>query len=187
MKKIHLVIFIALSGLTITMPVKAADFNYFYGQLTYDDVDVDLGQNSRDENGISITGSFEINPDMFISASYGNWDDVSGYELGVGYHMPINQKTDMVLGVSFGNIEVDYRGGSADSDVLEISAGVRHQLDSKIELDAEVAYVDYDEGDSDFGFEFAGLYAFTNNLSGIASLSFGDDVDVLSLGVRMYF
>ena len=192
MNKKHLVATVGLLGLFAMTPIKAADFSYNYGQFTFDDVDVDLGVVSVDGDGFSLAGSFEISPDMFIEAHYGSWDfdggvDGTGYEIGVGYHMPMNPKTDMVFGLSFGNIDFDGPGGSADSDIFAVSAGVRHQLDSKIELDAEVAYVDYDEGDSDFGFEIGAQYAFTKNVSGIISLGFGDDVDTLSFGARMYF
>ena len=188
----YLIALLSLMSFAVTVPVKAADFSYNYGQVSYDDIDIDLGVFSVGGDGFSFGGSFEINPNMFIEANYGTWDldfgvDATGYAFGVGYHMPLNQKTDMVFGLSFGNVELEGPGGSVDSDSLSISAGVRHQLHNNIELDAEIAYVDPDEGDSDFAFSLGALYAFSKNISAGVELGFADDVDTLSIGARFYF
>ncbi|MGD8484579.1 MAG: hypothetical protein PVJ63_06355 [Thioalkalispiraceae bacterium] len=193
MKKTSLMLMTVTTLLGFTVTSHAADFNYNYGQLTYDDIDIDFpGITSIDGDGFSVAGSFAVAPNVFVAAKFGSWDldygiDATGYELGGGYHMPLDQKTDMIFGFSFGNIDLDSGAGSADTDVIEFSAGLRHQLNPQIELAGKIAYVDYDEGDSDIGFDVGAAYAFTQTVSGVVNFGFGDDVDTLSFGARMYF
>lgn len=177
--------------ITISVSVKAAEFNYNYADLTYNDIDYAIGSGSVsiDGDGFGILGSFEVTPDLFISAAYNMYDmdagldlDLDVWEIGLGYHRAINTKTDLVAGLAIGNIEISF----LDIDTWSANAGVRHQLNDKVELGGKITYIDYDGNASDTRFAANVLYKFKKDLSGIFALEFGD-VDVMSLGARFEF
>jgi len=189
MKKITAILTTAFLFITLNHTLQAADFSYNYAQVSYDDVDLDIGQGLPviGGNGFSVSGAFEITPDFFISADYRTYDldygiDLNVWDIGVGYYQSINAKTDLVAGFAIGNLDLE----TVDLDTWTINAGVRHQLNDKLELGAQVNYVDYDGNASDTRIGANVLYAFKKDLSGIFALEFGD-VDVMSLGVRFDF
>ncbi len=183
-KKIGLITLIA----SLSWGAQAANFDYNYGQIGYE-----LG----DYQGLTLTGSYEINKDIFVVASYiatSNDDlvfdlDYDEIRIGAGYRMPINGKTDAVFTVSFDSGEVDKvvfgTPVSVDDTGLYLTAGVRHNLNSKVELAGSIYHITTFDGDT--GIRGEVRYNINDKMSaGLAYLS-GDYLDGLSLNFRMNF
>lgn len=194
MKMIAKSVFTGLFLLGISINSYAADFNYNFGQLSYDDVDMDLsGVTGSDADGFSFAGSIEVTPDIFVSASYSMWDltsaiDSDTWKIGGGYHWSIQPETDLVLEAMIGNNELSSSVSSVDNDIWSISVGVRHSLSKKLELGGKISLVDYEnKSGTDTEIGINALYNFNKTIAGQVSLNFGDDVDVISVGARFYF
>ena len=195
MKKIIALFISGILLITISVSAKAADFSYNFAQVNYDDITFSIGDATVDidGDGFSVSGAFEITPDLFITADYKSYGLIAGldldvWDIGIGYHRSINAKTDLVAGLEMGNVAVSTPDPvfDLDLDIWSANAGVRHQLNDKVELGGKVTYVDYDGNDSDTRFSANVLYKFKKDLSGIFALEFGDS-DVMSLGARFEF
>ena len=173
---------------SLSWATHAANFNYNYGQLSYE---------TGDFEGFILTGSFEINKDMFIIARYvdttnddfGFDIDYSEISIGAGYHMPINKKTDAVFTVSLDDGEAEaviFGFPVADSDTgVLLTAGVRHNLNAKVELAGGAYYISTFDGD--FGIQGEVRYNINKNMSAGLSYLSGDYLDGLGLNFRMGF
>jgi hypothetical protein len=60
---------------------QSPQFNYTYVELSYDELDFDLGPVDVDGDGLTLSGSFEINDDWHVYASYGSHDLEFGIDL----------------------------------------------------------------------------------------------------------
>ena len=170
---------------SLSLATHAADFNYSYGQLGYE---------TGDFEGLVLTGSYEINKDMFIIARYAaltnddsvvdlDFDDIS---IGAGYHMPINKDMDAVFTVSLDDIEVDNAGGGTASDTgILLTAGVRFNLNEKIELAGGAFYNSTIDGD--FGIQGEVRYNINKTMSAGLNFTSSDFVDGLGVNFRMGF
>ena len=192
MRAITQVLIISTLLMTYTMSSQASEFNYNYGQVSYDDVEFDSGFLNADADGFSIAGSSEITPDIFFTASYSIWEvgsviDVDTWMIGAGYHMPLNAKSDLVLEASIGNLEAS-AVTSVDFDIWTVSAGVRYSIDSKLEIAGKVGIRDSENNpDTDTFFQANAVYEFQKNIAGVVSYETGDNIDVLSVAARFYF
>ena len=163
----------------------AANFNYNYGQISYE---------TGDFEGFALTGSFEINKDIFILARYvaaTNDDtpvdfDYSEISIGAGYHMPVNKDLDAVFTVSLDDIEVDLPAGVTDSDTgLLVTAGVRFNLNESVELAGGAFYNSTIDGD--FGIQGEARYNINKSMSAGLSFISSDFLDGLGVNFRMGF
>mgnify|MGYP001397640038 CR=1 FL=1 len=170
---------------SVTLTAQAGNFNYSYGELGYETGDFD---------GLTLTGSFEINKDMFILARYvGVSEEVFGIDfdytevsVGAGYHMPIDQKTDAVLTASFVNGEVDTVGGiTVDDNGVLLTAGVRHNLNPQVELAGNLYYISIFDGD--FGIRGEARYNINPTMSAGLSFTSGDYLDGVGINFRLGF
>lgn len=180
---------LALSTTLLSANTYAADFNYNAIQVSYDDISLDFpGVPSLDGDGFSFAGALEITPDVYIKGNIGMWDvdfgiDIDQLEIGAGYHMPLNQKTDGVFEFSMGNLEI----GSLDVDTWTLSAGARHQLDNKLELGGTIGLTDYDGDETEIFLSFNALYSLQKDVAGIFEFTTEDNITSLSFGARFYF
>ena len=174
----------------------AADFNYNYGQVSYDDAEFDFGPGAgilnTDADGFSLAGSFEVTPELFVTASISMWEaantvDADTWLVGAGYHMPLNAKTDLLVEANIGNLEMS-AVTSLDYDIWAVSAGVRHSLDDKLEIGGKFGWKDYErKPDTDTFFQVNAVYEFQKNIAGLISYETADTIDVLSVAARFYF
>ena len=190
-KKIGLIALLA----SLSWGAQAGNFNYNYGQLGFE---------TGNFGGLTATGSFEINKDMYVIARYaaltndatGIDVDYSDISVGAGYHMPIDAKTDAVFTVSFDSAEIDvapvvilgvtvFPGGTVDDTGVLATAGVRHNLNAQIELAANVYHMTTFDGET--GFQGEARYNFNKDMSAGLSYISGDFVDGLGLNFRMGF
>lgn len=169
---------------SLSWGTQAADFDYNYGQISYQ---------TDDYTGLALTGSFEINKDIFILARYiAMTNDEQGFDIdydeisvGVGYHMPIDTKTDAVFTVSFSSGEFDATPQSNDDTGLLLTAGVRHNLNTQIELAGGIYHISTFNGDT--GLQAEARYNINKKMSAGLTFSTGDYLDGFGINFRMGF
>lgn len=172
---------------SLSLAAHAGNFDYNYGQVGYE---------TGDFEGLILTGSFEINKDMFVIARYaalsnddaGSDIDYTDISVGAGYHMPIDNKTDAVFTVSFDSGEVDVPAipaASSDDTGILLTAGVRHNLNAKVELAGNIYHITTFDGDT--GVQGEVRYNINNKMSAGLSFASGDYLDGLGLNFRMGF
>ena len=192
MRRILTVALVVLGLGTMASPAAAQGFSYNYVQASFDLPDF----GSADGDGFGFAGSFEVTQNVFVQAAYRLWDldaglDVDGWEIGGGYRRGLGSKTDVYGTFSIGNYDFSTRIAgfelSAGTDFWALRGGVRHRLQNNMEVGGTLGLVDYDPGDIELEIGINGHYYFNSDLAGYAALSFGDSLDLISLGVRYYF
>ena len=180
-KKMGLVALLA----SLSWGAQASDFDYNYGQLGY---------TTGDLEGLTLTGSFEINKDIFVLARYVSATDDTGtvdvdydeLSIGAGYHMPIDKKTDAVFTVSFSSGEFDAGVFGSDDDTgFLLTAGVRHNLNPQFELAGNVYHISTFNGET--GLQVEGRYNINKKMSAGLTFTTGDYLDGLGMNFRMGF
>lgn len=176
---------IGLFTLLVTMSwgTHAAGFDYTYGQIDYQ---------TGDYEGFALTGSYEVNKDIFILARYINMSndetaadiDYSEFSIGAGYHMPIDNKTDAVFTASFSSGEFDTTPKSDDTGFL-LTAGVRHNFSPQFEFAGNIFHINTFNGDT--GIQAEARYKIDNKMSAGLKISLGDYLDGISANFRMGF
>lgn len=204
----------ALSALVLPGVALADNPAWTYGQVGY--VRADSGDDSTDafrvKGSLAFLEQFHVQAEWFdgeygdSEASFDGEDNVDfdGYRLVVGAHPSLAPNTDGVLQLQYFDIEADGDGsgyyGNTDVEIdgFGVGAGLRHMLTDKVELGAVAwwneAEWDADGDDEDFSdisIEFAGRYAFTENLSaGVAVVTndpLTDHGDSMTIDLRWQF
>jgi len=166
---------------------KNSIFSYTYVQLNLVLGDADGFSDGPD--GIDLSGSYGFDNNLFVfgglqhlSGEVGPTDvDIDTLKIGLGYHQPIVQNTDLVLGVALMHADAD-PGSSQDG--YELRAGVRNQTTEQVELDGALGFTDFDDSDSNVFLEVGAVYRATPQLGLLATIYFSDDIDTFSIGAR---
>lgn len=182
----------AMMSLALVGGAAAAELDYNYAELRYIDTELDAGLSDVDGDGFEIGGSLELTPSVHLFGNFQTLDfgagiDLSAFEVGGGYAMPLNTGTDLVARLSYIDGEVDLPGGDADDSGFGFSAGARRMFTSRVEGRAFVNYVDLDESGDEVSFEIAGDYFLNEQIALGASLELGDDTTSWTVGARWYF
>jgi hypothetical protein len=182
----------AFAGLLAIGAASAAELDYNYFELRYVDTELDVGAFDVDGDGFEIGGSLELTPAVHIFANFQTLDfgsgiDVSAFEIGGGYAMPLRPGADLVARLSYIDGEIDTPFGDEDDNGFGFSAGLRNMFSPQFEGRAFVNYVDLDESGDEISFEIAGDYFLNEQVALGASLELGDDVTTWTLGARWYF
>jgi len=169
---------------------QSAQFNYTYVEISYDELDFDLGPVDVDGDGLTLSGSFEINDDWHVYAAYGSHDldfgiDIDTWTLGAGYVFPLKEDIDIYGRVLYIDQSADAGPGSADEDGLGIQARIRARVTDEFELEGGVQYVDV--VDTDTSLQAVARYHFTENFSAGIGLTFAGDTDGISVNARYSF
>ena len=170
--------------------VHAADFKYNYVEGTYESIDLD----GTDANVALLAGSYDITPNLNVIGEYatGNIDNPSGgsdldYQeaaIGLGYHTQIAPKTDFTANVKVVNQDTDLAG---DDTGYSAGIGLRHMLVDKIEVDADIDYIDVNN-DEDTRLKVGARYYINDTISAGVGYSTSDkDVDTVSGNLRWNF
>lgn len=174
-------------------PALGDGHSYNFVEAAYESVDIDVGGGSSvDGDGFGIGGSFEINEDVFVFASYAKADfdfgvDFTTLEAGVGWHTGLTEQTDFFAALAYVNGELDSGGfGSYDDNGYSASIGLRHNLSDAVELYGSITYVDFGDGDST-GIGGGFWYNFTDTFAAGLGISADDDVTSYGGAVRVYF
>ncbi len=184
--------YLLLGGLLLVAPWASADLSYTNATLGYV-VDGDIDGSSVDVDGLQLSGKFAFNENFFVLGNFERLEtdpgntDLDRFDIGAGYHTPLNDIVDIVGSIAYTDVEV----GSFDGDGFTITGGLRAMPSSVVEVSADLVYEDIDidgvSDDSDTGFQVEGRYFFSNTLSG--GLKYRDvrDLETLAINVRFDF
>lgn len=178
---------VVLGLLVTTGNAVANNFSYTYAEAGI--LDFDGG------DGFVVGGSYAVKPDVFVIGSYstGELDNVNNVDLsslavGVGYHMPLQNNTDGVIGIGYvkASAEAKINGRTLDNDEtgFVVRGGVRHMFTDQVEAEANLNHSTV--GDSETYLSFGGRYHFNRQFSAGVSISTNDD-DTMAIGGRMNF
>jgi len=178
--------------LLVAFNLQAADFSYNNVSISYANVDLDDGIFSIDGDGFDVEGNIAVHKNVFIPLRYQSigFDfgvDGTMWMAGVGGHMPISNTMDLFGMVQIGNFELEGPGGSADSDILALTAGIRVAFAQNLEGAVYVTNVDFDEGDDQSGLGAKLNFYFNKTTSLVARAEFLSDIDTLSIGAQFDF
>ncbi|MEW5756094.1 MAG: hypothetical protein AB1810_07295 [Pseudomonadota bacterium] len=165
---------------------KAGLFSYNYAQISV--VDLDYGY-----DGIKLDGSFDLNREMALIASYMTTDDDGHFDydeftLGAAYHTRLQSipKSDLVLHGEFARASYDHRHFSTvhshDDNGLRLGATLRYQAQSNIELFGDLSYESL--FDNDMALTGGVNLSINPKFSVVGAIEMSDD-DMLLLGLRM--
>jgi len=185
-----------LTLLLLAAPTFAADISYNFIGVEYQEIDIDggvLGGFDIDGDGYGVGGSFELNENWFIGASYSKADfdfgvDLDQLMLGAGYHVPITDNADFYGMFSFVSAEASIDGfDSVDEDGYAATIGLRGMIGERFELNGSLAYVDLGNGGDSTSFGGGVLYNFSDAFAAGFSVGIDDDVTTYGIGLRVYF
>jgi len=179
----------------------AYDFNYNYVEISYSSTTVEAFPSDIDGNVTGIEGSLDItnNTAIFVGYFSGSTDaanfipeiDTTEIDLGVTLHTGIAEKTDGFLLLAL--VKGELKGGifgpgpiNEDDTGLGARLGLRHALGEKVELTADLTYVDVFDS-STTGVGVGAIFNISNTISLLAGYSTDDDVDAIDVAVRVYF
>jgi len=175
---------------TATTRPSQAQFNYSYVELSYDETDFDVGPFDVDGDGLTLAGSFEINDEWHVYASYGGLDldggsDVDTWTLGAGYVFPLKEDMDIYGRVLYIDTSVDTGFAQADDDGLGLQVRLRARVTDEFEVEGGIQYVDV--SDTDTSLQASARYHFTDTFSAAIGLTFAGDTDGLGISARYSF
>lgn len=168
---------------------QSAQFNYTYVQIGYDELDFDVGPFDVDGDGLTFSGSYEINDDWHVYASFGSFDldpgnaDIDTWTLGAGYVFPLKEDIDIYGRVLYIDQSADVP--SLDEDGLGLQARIRARVTDEFELEGGIQYTDI--VDTDTSLQAAARYNFTENFSAGITLNFAGDTDGIGINARYSF
>jgi opacity protein-like surface antigen len=172
--------------------IGSAQFNYTFVDISFVDIDFDVGPVSVDGDGFAVSGAFTVGESFFIGGSYNDADfdfNIDGEitRIGGGYFHSLNEDMDFVATFGFIDAEVGVGPFSAGDDGLTLGGGIRVALADSVEVDAMLEYVDMDSGGSDTGAIVRGRYYFNEGLAVAGQVDLGKDIETFRIGVRWEF
>lgn len=191
MKKTYflLPLLIAAAGHSAVVQADALDYNFIgiqYLSAEIDDVNID-------GDGYGVDGSFSINDNFHVFASYSDLDydfDLSStsYDLGVGYSRALTKDMDLVATVSYVGVEVKQDlFGSEDDNGYGLGLGLRAMVSEKFEVFGGLDYVDLSDSGSDTAVSVGVGFDVTKAIQIGAGISSSNDGSGYTVGVRYYF
>ncbi|MDZ7644999.1 MAG: hypothetical protein U5K76_12780 [Woeseiaceae bacterium] len=188
----HAVLTTTSSLLLAAGTLQAAELSYDYAELRYLNGEIEAGGADVDGDGFELAGSMQLAENVHLFGSYQALDfdfnvDTSALEIGAGYMMPVDTRTDFVARLSYVDGEVDTGFRDADDSGIGLSAGFRRMFTPQIEGRAFINHTELDESDGETTIEVAGDYFFNDEFAAGLSLEFGDDTTFIGIGGRYYF
>ena len=178
---------------------------YSYGEVAFVadaelEVGAGIGSGSIDGDGFRVAGSALVAPAFFVRLGYASVDfdgDVEVEELALagGWRTRIGEgPVDFIAGLGYDDLELSVGSISGDDDGFRLFAGLRGQVTERLELNGELALVEYDESDGT-DVRVGGVVFLTDRLAvtfGYRLLSLEDsgvdlDIDALDAGLRLTF
>ena len=192
-KFIPLISAAVLAGVTfsgLATSANAADFSYNYVEGAYESFDLD----GTDADVARLSGSYELTPKLNIIAEYATGDidnpaggsdlDFEETAIGLGYHTGIAPHTDVTANIKVVNQDLDFAG---DDTGYSVGVGVRHWLMDKVEVDANIDYIDVNDND-DTRLKVGARYYINEAISaGVGFSTSSEEVDVVSGNIRWNF
>ncbi|MBP6534045.1 MAG: hypothetical protein KAZ45_02410 [Arenimonas sp.] len=206
----------------------AASFSAQASDLSYSFVEADYMQSNVDDqdfDGININptlvgwglkGSFEIAEKFYAFGGYSSGKDdliaindvdfsaeldasVDRWNIGLGYHMPINSKTDFVA--ELGYVQYDYKfdfnvnddgdeyseSYKVDTGGARLSGGLRSALSESFEAYGMLNFTDSQDIEGDFSGNIGGQFKFNPTWGITGDVEFAKDAINYTVGVRASF
>jgi long-subunit fatty acid transport protein len=171
------------------LAAQAEGFSYSYLEGGY--VETDFDEFDEDADGWALGGSFEITPEVFMFAGYGDLSagpvDLETYDVGGGYAFSISPQADLYGTISYVKAEADGFGFSADDDGYGLGVGIRYRVADPFELEAGINYVDLSDSGDDTSFGIAGRWYFVEDLALGLGIDFSDDAETYGISLRWEF
>mgnify|MGYP001421170604 CR=1 FL=1 len=170
----------------------AEPLSYNYVELDYLDLDTDVAGVNFDGDGWAVGGSAEFAPNWYVLGRYADSElerstidlDLEQITLGAGYHVETGDVTSFFGNLTFEDIDIDV----ADDSGFGLEGGARFALGSRVELGASLKYLDVgDVVDGELGFKLSSVVDVHESIGLTLDFESIDDLDVISLGGRVYF
>ncbi len=235
MKNPHTPKLLALSLCLVPVAGFAADANdeLSYGYVEADYINLDIDQPGEDLNifksdfdnggGYGLSASVPVGDAFFVFGDYTDTEsdfnfqdnagvvfpsntDIKRFNLGVGFHMPMNDTSDIVVSGAYSDLDYgDFSLGGSDndfdpedldesfddlnedpSDGYFVDAKIRSQFAPAWEGSVGLRYTDIEDAD---GFSVIGnvMYEFSPNWGLNLMIDAGDDLTTWGAGVRFMF
>jgi len=172
------------SLLALPLVSQAADLSYSWVEADYVHVNPDHFDNT---DGVGIRGSGAINENFNVIAGWSKlnndapFTDSKTWYLGLGYHMPIADKTDLFTEIAYAKeTSFDISGSNA-------RVGVRSALTPRFEGSAWLGYSKFQHTDSNVALGVSGQYKFTPTFGVVAEASIGNNDKSFLIGPRLSF
>ena len=185
----HLALGAALALGFGTHAFAAEGFSYSNAEIGYASTEI----SGVDGDGLTLGLSVGFAKNFFGFAGYNDFSYDGGFSsnqltAGVGFHWPLNDKIDLVTGLSYEDWEVKASGiGSASDDGFGLGAGLRGRLSEKFELSGGGKYIDLGGGSDDIIWMAAAHYYFTPKFALGADISDGDSGTTFGIKLRYDF
>lgn len=167
-------------------------FSYTWAEIGYDEADFDLGGGGDvDGDGLTLSGSYAINDDWHVYASYNTSDldfgiDLDSWAIGGGYRYPLRDDVDLYGRVLYITTDADLPGPfDVDEDGLGVQARIRFRVSEVFEVEGGLQYLDVI--DNDTSLQASARYHFTPNFSAGLGFTFGGDADGIGINARYSF
>lgn len=146
------------------------------------------GDNNADADGFGIGASVAVHPNFYIFGSYNQQEvdntniDIDQWNAGVGYNYGINDKVDLITGVSYEKLD-DGRNLNLDGYTAEV--GVRAALGTMVEGYVKAGYSDFERLDGDFYGRLGAQVKFNQNWGISGDVKFADGDTQWFVGPRL--
>ncbi|MEX0734012.1 MAG: porin [Steroidobacteraceae bacterium] len=173
----------------VPLAAQAEGMSYSYIDLGYVETDIDNGPTA---DGFGVRGSVGFAENFFVFGEYSNQDvqgvDLDQFAVGLGGHLGLTEKLDLVGRVGYIDAEVSAGGFSVSVDGYLVSAGLRGQVAEDFELEGHVIHRDLgDAGGDDTAFSIGGRYFFTDQFALGLEYETSNDANTIFVGGRFSF
>jgi hypothetical protein len=186
--------FITVSAaLLMAGPVLAGDLSYNYIEGGYQRIELDAGPFDVSADAFSIGGSFELGENAFLFADYDTADfdegiDLSAFEIGAGYAVPISSNVDFYGKLAWVTTELSANGfDSLDDSGIGAAIGVRGMVTPALELFGELSYVDLDQAGDGTAIGGGAWWNLNEMFALGLNIETDDDTTAYGAAVRVYF
>lgn len=143
-------------------------------------------------DGFGISGSVEFGPTIhgFASVSgteYEDVVDVGALTLGLGFNTSLAPALDLVTGISYERLKVEFDDFGNREEGVGLSAGLRGRVGDRLELNAGLKYNYFNEDLDDTTIVAGGRYYFSRAFAVGLDYSENDDGDTWALAFRYDF
>jgi hypothetical protein len=174
-----------------TLPAQEPSYDFIEFRYAETEIEVD-GFPDVDGDGYQLGGSFSLSPDAHVFVDYENLEfdenvEASGYEIGLGYQIPVGRSTDLIMSIAYVDAEVETPFADFNDDGYALGAGFRGFLSESIELRGGANYVDLDRSGDDTSLELGADFYLNESFSVGPELIVTDETTTWTLGARFYF
>lgn len=166
----------------------AAGINYNY-------IEGGFGELEGDGDALFFNGAFDISKNVGLVGGlyFGDYDpnvDITGIEFGAQYHQPLKSNLSFHAGIKVLHIEAEWNhpvfGGYEEDDTgLIANAGLRFQVQPKIQLEGDLKFTSNDMlVDDGIGAQVAARFYLDQNFSIAPGLAVDTELDGIFVGLR---